>query len=52
MDVLPRLNSCPILDVDGLVLVLLHIDTLEDILLVKSVALSSYDTCCNIFHLT
>ena len=47
MDILPRLSSCPILDTDRLELVLLYIDTLKDILLVKLVAPSSYDTSYN-----
>ena len=51
-DVLPGLSSCPILDADRLVLVLLYIDTFEDILLVKLAALSFCDTCCNISCLT
>ena len=51
MDVLPRLSSRPILDVGGLKSVLLHMDTLKDILLAKSVALSSWDTFCNISRL-
>ena len=45
MDIPPRLSSRPILDTGGLELVLLYIDTLEDILLVKLTALSSYSTC-------
>ena len=48
MDILFRLSSHPILDIDGLVLVLLYMDTFEDILLVKSVVLSFYNTYCNI----
>ena len=44
MDILPRLSSRPILDIDVLELVLLYTDTLKDILLVKLVALSSYNT--------
>ena len=51
MDILFRLSSCPILDVDGLVSVLLYINTCEDILLVKLVALFFYDTYCDIFLL-
>ena len=52
MDVLPKLSSCFILDVDRLGLELLYIDTFKDILLVKSAAPSSYDTCCDISCLT
>ena len=48
MDILFRLSSRPTLDADGLVLVLLYIDTCKDILLVKSAALSSYNIYCNI----
>jgi len=46
MDILPRLSSRPILHVnaDILELALLHIDTFKDILLIKLVALSSYNT--------
>ena len=50
MDVLPKLSSRPILNMDGLVSVLLHTDTLEDILLVKSAAPSFRNTCCNISY--
>ena len=46
MDVPPRLSFCPTLDTDILELVLLHTDTLKDILLAKLVALSSYNTYC------
>ena len=52
IDVLPKLSSRPILYIDGLVLVLLYTDTLEDILLLKLVALSSYDTRYDISCLT
>ena len=44
MDILPRLSSYPILDINILELASLYIDTLKDILLVKLVALSSYNT--------
>jgi len=44
MDILPRLSSRPILDMDILELVSLYTDTLKDILLVKLVAASSYNT--------
>ena len=52
MDILFRLSSRPTLDADGLVLVLLYMDTLKDILLVKLVVLFSCDTRCDISHLT
>ena len=52
MDISPRLSSCPILDADGLVLAPLYIDTLKDISLVKSVALFSYNTRCDISRST
>jgi len=48
MDILPRLSSCPILNIDGLKFILLYIDTFKDILLVKLVALFSYNTSYNI----
>ena len=51
IDILPRLNSYFILDMDGLKLALLYTDTFKDILLVKSVALSSCNTSCNISYL-
>jgi hypothetical protein len=51
MDILPRLSSYPILDTDGLELVLLYTDTLKDILPVKLAALSFYDTSYNISRL-
>ena len=44
MDILPRLSSYPILDIDGLESILLYTDTFKDILLVKLAAPSSYDT--------
>ena len=44
IDVSPRLSFYPILDVDGLELALLYIDTLKDILLAKLAALSSCST--------
>ena len=52
IDVLSRLNPCPILDVDRLRSALLYINTFKDILLVKLAALSFCNTCCNISYLT
>ena len=52
MDILPRLSSRPILNVDGLGLELLYMDTFEDILLIKLVSLFSYNTHYNIACLT
>ena len=44
MDILPRLSFYPILDTDALKSALPHMDTLKDVLLVKLVAPSSYNT--------
>ncbi len=50
-DIPPKLSSYPILDVDGSKSASLYTDTLEDILLAKSVALSSCNTYRDIFYL-
>jgi len=51
IDILPKLSSYLISDIDKLELALLYTDTLKDILLAKLAALSSYDTSYNISRL-
>ena len=50
MDISLKLNFYPILDADGLGLVLLYVDTFKDILLAKSAALFFYNTYYNISY--